>query len=114
MSYWLRRLTKNCWWTFPLPGKFKPVINPGGVPLESKFCGDFPPKGVAILGDSAGAHFSIPPNWFRPSKFNKTTFDNFQMVIRNEFDWPMISWVTGMSDNCWTKGRSFIFCYIFE
>ena len=56
---------------------------------------------MVILGDSAGAHFSIPPNWMRPTTFNSSTFDNFLMILTNELDWPMLSWATGMSENCW-------------
>ena len=88
---------------------------------------EYPGRGVAILGDSAGAHFAIPNNWMRPTKFNSTTFENLLMILTrilktflpqfycpevrnfsrefffltNELDWPMLSWATGMSENCW-------------
>ena len=58
------------------------------------------------MGDSAGAHFGIPGNWFRPTTFNSTTFENLLMLLTNELDWPMLSWATGMSDNCWEEDIS--------
>ena len=119
-------MLRGSWWRGTDCGPSDPEVYPGRVPLnadryfdsncnglsgvdesdtpyEEKYCAHYPPKGVAILGDSAGAHFALPPNWFRPTLFNETTFQNFKMIIGNEFDWPMLSWVTGMSDNCWSE-----------
>ena len=78
-------------------------VDERGVPLEEKYCADYPSKGMVILGDSAGAHFAIPPNWFRPTTFNETTFKNMLMILTNELDWPMLSWATGHSENCWEE-----------
>ena len=73
------------------------------IPLEEKYCSSYQPKGVAVLGDSASAHFGVPVRWVRPTEFNETTFENLLFSLVNELDWPQISWATGMSDNCWTK-----------
>merc|ERR1712136_178219 len=54
-----------------------------GQPLEEKFCANHPAKGIAILGDSASAHFSLPENWFRPYLFNSTTFENIFFALAN-------------------------------
>lgn len=34
-----------------------------GIPYETKYCEKSGQMGVLVLGDSAGAHFSLPPNW---------------------------------------------------
>ena len=50
------------------------------IPLESKYCSNsYEAKGVAILGDSASAHFGIPVRWMRPAEFNGELKLNFQL-----------------------------------
>lgn len=51
--------------------------------------------GSIVLGDSAGAHFSFPPNWFDVSEWTNTTFDDLVPRAANEFDLPMMSATTG-------------------
>ncbi len=51
--------------------------------------------GTIVLGDSAGAHFSIPPPYFTASMINETTYSNLLDVISNEIDWPQRSGYTG-------------------
>ena len=62
--------------------------------------------GVAILGDSAGAHFSMPEIWMRPYLWNESSdpFVDAKVAITNELDWPMMSWITGHMDKCWQTG----------
>ena len=53
-------------------GEVKNLENPGQtVPLEDLLCKDYQPMGIAILGDSAGAHFSLPADWLRPYNWTK-------------------------------------------
>ena len=78
-------------------------VDADGTPLEEKYCKDYPPMGISILGDSATAHFSIPEDWFRPEKFNENTFNNLWLSLTNELDWPMLTWPTGFSENCWEQ-----------
>ena len=40
------------------------------IPYEEKFCNGSGQLGCIILGDSASAHFHIPPEWIRPSQLN--------------------------------------------
>eukprot|EP01138_Halocafeteria_seosinensis_P012844 gb/GECG01013120.1/.p1 GENE.gb/GECG01013120.1/~~gb/GECG01013120.1/.p1 ORF type:complete len:614 (+),score=54.85 gb/GECG01013120.1/:1-1842(+) len=60
-----------------------------GKPYEDELCGQSSPRGVAILGDSAGAHFGIPT----PRVLN--SLDSYLHMALNELDWPQCSWVTG-------------------
>ena len=51
------------------------------IPLESKYCSNsYEAKGVAVLGDSASAHFGIPVRWMRPAEFNGELKFNFQFI----------------------------------
>lgn len=54
--------------------------------------------GVAILGDSATAHFRIPPNYFVAANLSYATFANLVRNVENELDFPMLSWSTGHLD----------------
>ncbi|XP_066441562.1 acyloxyacyl hydrolase [Eleutherodactylus coqui] len=42
-----------------------------GVPYEKKYCEGTDSKGIIILGDSAAAHFHIPPAWLTPRNMSK-------------------------------------------
>jgi acyloxyacyl hydrolase len=48
--------------------------------------------GVAILGDSAAAHFHIPPQYLNARSFN---LSGIIQMAANEADWPQCSWATG-------------------
>jgi len=42
-----------------------------------------------VLGDSVGAHFSIPPKYFNVSYYNdKNNFADFLPKLENELDIP--------------------------
>ncbi|XP_033284166.1 acyloxyacyl hydrolase isoform X3 [Orcinus orca] len=41
-----------------------------GIPYEKKFCEGSQPRGIILLGDSAGAHFHIPPDWITASQMS--------------------------------------------
>jgi acyloxyacyl hydrolase len=56
---------------------------------EDEVCGNSKPRGIAVLGDSAGAHFSIPPSWFNASEITKGTYSDLMPILEDEFDWPM-------------------------
>jgi len=38
-------------------------VNSDGVPYEDELCAGSEPRGVVLLGDSAGAHFHVPSQW---------------------------------------------------
>ena len=65
------------------------------VPFEKQWCDGTGAMGVAILGDSATAHFRIPPGYLTAANLNAHTFKNFISNLENELDFPMLSWSTG-------------------
>jgi acyloxyacyl hydrolase len=66
-----------------------------GADLEEKLCGKSTRLGVAVVGDSAGAHFSIPEKFFNVTMMEKGTFDNLLPSLADEFDLPQESAYTG-------------------
>jgi acyloxyacyl hydrolase len=64
-----------------------------GTPYETEFCsGDYAPMGLAIVGDSAAAHFHIPPQYLNAPTWN---LSGLLEMAANEADWPQCSWATG-------------------
>ncbi|XP_036594588.1 acyloxyacyl hydrolase [Trichosurus vulpecula] len=66
-----------------------------GIPYEKKFCEGSEAKGLIVLGDSAAAHFHIPPEWLIAAHMSVKTFSNLPMALSNELDWPQFSGTTG-------------------
>ncbi|EGG24883.1 hypothetical protein DFA_03128 [Cavenderia fasciculata] len=62
---------------------------------EEMLCANSGQLGVIVAGDSAGAHFSIPPEWMTAALINKTTYTDILSVIEDEADWPHRSAYTG-------------------
>jgi acyloxyacyl hydrolase len=59
------------------------------------FCSKWQQYGVVVLGDSAGAHFEIPPSYMNASEINKSTYSDLLFIVEDEFDWPQRSAYTG-------------------
>nr|XP_008111055.1 PREDICTED: acyloxyacyl hydrolase isoform X3 [Anolis carolinensis] len=77
-----------------------------GIPYEQKFCNGTESKGVIILGDSASAHFHIPPEWVTASQMSRKAFSNLPEALPNELDWPQFSEATGFLNSTiggWTE-----------
>ncbi|KFO26367.1 Acyloxyacyl hydrolase [Fukomys damarensis] len=70
-----------------------------GIPYEKKFCEGSQPRGIILLGDSAGAHFHIPPEWLIASQMSVNSFSNLPTALTDEFDWPQLSGATGFLDS---------------
>merc|ERR1712136_189879 len=68
---------------------------------EEAFCSGSNPRGIINLGDSASAHFRVPGSYFEAASLSKETFKDVKLLLTNEFDWPMLSWITGNMDNEW-------------
>ncbi|XP_028645112.1 acyloxyacyl hydrolase isoform X1 [Grammomys surdaster] len=70
-----------------------------GIPYEKKFCEGSQPRGIILLGDSAGAHFHIPPEWLTASQMSVNSFFNLPSALTDELNWPQLSGVTGFLDS---------------
>jgi acyloxyacyl hydrolase len=66
-----------------------------GNSYEQDFCAGTKQYGVAILGDSAAAHFAIPPAWVTPALIDGKTYHDLLKILENELDWPDMSSTTG-------------------
>eukprot|EP01114_Cavostelium_apophysatum_P007754 TRINITY_DN19938_c0_g1_i2.p1 TRINITY_DN19938_c0_g1~~TRINITY_DN19938_c0_g1_i2.p1 ORF type:complete len:562 (-),score=85.30 TRINITY_DN19938_c0_g1_i2:69-1754(-) len=73
--------------------------NTQGKAWEEVLCGNSGPLGTIVLGDSAGAHFSIPASFMNASELNEDTFDGLVDLIFSEGDWPQRSAYTGYEPN---------------
>jgi acyloxyacyl hydrolase len=52
-------------------------VNPAtGIPYETELCANTGALGTVVLGDSASAHFHIPPAFFMPATWGNHTFRN--------------------------------------
>ena len=66
-----------------------------GVSYEDQWCEGTGAMGVAILGDSAAAHFRIPPNYLVAQNLSTNTLSRLVWNAENELDFPQLSWSTG-------------------
>ncbi|KAM7121544.1 acyloxyacyl hydrolase [Molossus nigricans] len=66
-----------------------------GIPYEKKFCEGSEPRGIILLGDSAGAHFHIPPEWITASQMSLKSFIDLPSALTDELNWPQLSGATG-------------------
>jgi acyloxyacyl hydrolase len=63
-----------------------------GVDYEVQFCSGLDaPLSLVILGDSATAHFHLPPQYVNAPALN---LSNLVDLLANEADWPACSWAT--------------------
>eukprot|EP00041_Stephanoeca_diplocostata_P012168 m.202731 g.202731 ORF g.202731 m.202731 type:complete len:510 (+) comp18841_c0_seq3:113-1642(+) len=70
-------------------------VNPTtGVPYEVEMCAGTNQFGIAVLGDSASAHFHVPPEFLTAQSITDSTFKDILPILENEFDWPMLSATT--------------------
>lgn len=77
-----------------------------GKTYESLWCNGTGQMGTVILGDSAGAHFHIPPSWLMSQQLNVEIFKDLFFILENEFDWPMMSSNTGYKNSTWPSSIS--------
>eukprot|EP01111_Echinosteliopsis_oligospora_P012278 TRINITY_DN4189_c0_g1_i1.p1 TRINITY_DN4189_c0_g1~~TRINITY_DN4189_c0_g1_i1.p1 ORF type:complete len:562 (-),score=115.93 TRINITY_DN4189_c0_g1_i1:86-1771(-) len=66
-----------------------------GNAYEDLLCSDTDQLGYILLGDSAGAHFHIPPQWMTASMIDNTTYKDMIEILEDEMDWPEQSGSTG-------------------
>jgi acyloxyacyl hydrolase len=74
-------------------------VDASGKSFEDKYCTGTGMRTIALLGDSLGAHFELPPQWFNVTAWDHTTFDGALAHLENEFDLPWESFTTGFVGN---------------
>jgi acyloxyacyl hydrolase len=72
--------------------------NNQGISYENLYCNGTGQLGIAVIGDSAGAHFSIPPEYMSAKDINETTYTYLLEVAAMEVDWPHRSAFTGFDE----------------
>nr|XP_003469991.2 acyloxyacyl hydrolase [Cavia porcellus] len=70
-----------------------------GIPYEKKFCKGSQPGESFCWGDTAGAHFHIPPEWLTASQMSLSSFFDLPTALTDEFNWPQLSGATGFLDS---------------
>eukprot|EP01084_Bolivina_argentea_P110557 197374_1 len=65
-----------------------------GKSYEDIYCNNTDAMGMLLLGDSAGAHFHIPPEWMNVTQMSTQVFQQLYFVLLNELDWPHLSTTT--------------------
>ena len=73
---------------------------------EAEWCRGTQQMGTIVLGDSASAHFHIPPSWITSTEASPEAYKDLLLVLENEFDWPMMSAVTGFMNSSWPTSIS--------
>lgn len=75
------------------------IDSESGLPWEKALCAETPSRGILAVGDSATAHFSLPPSWLTPSDFNVSTYSDLIPLLFTEIDWPECSWSTAWGNS---------------
>jgi len=78
----------------------------GAATFETTWCGgsDVATRGLAILGDSATAHFHIPPKWLNASGWKIPNLNTVLQAAADELDRPECSWGTGHDASVGDRG----------
>eukprot|EP01084_Bolivina_argentea_P110558 197377_1 len=74
-------------------------VNNKSIPYEDIFCKSSQQFGIAVWGDSAGAHFHLPPEWMNVTEMNQNVFEQAYYVLLDELDWPMLSATSAFYNN---------------
>ena len=85
-----------------------------GNNYKDDLCNNSTSLGVAVIGDSAGAHAEIPVAWVTASLWNATVFDSLVSVILDEVDLPQFSAYTGYGDVGFTGPSRSVYKYLYE
>lgn len=59
-----------------------------GKLYEDMYCQSGKRFGIAVIGDSAGAHFSIPEKWMNVTMMTKGNYHDFLYRVADELDLP--------------------------
>lgn len=67
-----------------------------GVPYEELLCAGTERRGLIHIGDSATAHFHLPPSWLTAQGWSG--LNNGRADAIDELDWPACAWGTGFKN----------------
>ena len=81
---------------------------------KTLFCDNTQQLGVVVMGDSAGAHCEIPPQWMNGTAWSEAVFANVLDILLNEVDLPHFSGFTGYADIGNTGPVRSIYKYLYE
>jgi len=70
-----------------------------GKSYEELYCGGTEYRGMLLVGDSATAHFRIPPQMANPKLINNESYAHLLELVQDEADWPHCSWGTGFASD---------------
>ena len=65
------------------------------VTYDASFCRDSTNLGIAVAGDSLGAHFELPVRWFNAADWKNPPQGNVASLILDNFDTPQFGAFTG-------------------
>lgn len=74
-------------------------MSPDGIEWDQKLCKGSKQTGVVVMGDSAGAHFEIPPQYITASQIGPGTYKDLWAVVTDEIDRPHRSAYTGYEND---------------
>jgi acyloxyacyl hydrolase len=70
-----------------------------GKSYEDLLCANTMQRGVAVIGDSASAHFRLPEQLIQGPTINSKTYSQLWDLIANEMDFPFLSTVTAFKND---------------
>lgn len=84
---------------YPGRGEYGKSCN--GIPANAErvLCDPRDRRGIISIGDSAAAHFRLPPEWLNASEIRPEVFQDALQILSDEVDWPAISRDTGHFGN---------------
>jgi acyloxyacyl hydrolase len=108
--------------TDPYPGKFSDYNCNGisgkdpatGQSYKESLCANTKQYGVAVFGDSAGAHAEVPTAWVDGTQWSTETFKNLISTIMMEADLPHMSGFTGFADVGYTGPVNSVYKQLYQ
>lgn len=108
--------------TDPYPGK-NTDFNCNGIsgadPATKKsyketLCSNSKQMGVAVFGDSAGAHAEVPTAWIDGTQWSTETFKNVLSTVLMEADLPHMSGYTGFVDTGYSGPVNSVYKHLYQ
>eukprot|EP01128_Nolandella_sp_AFSM9_P010638 TRINITY_DN7399_c0_g1_i1.p1 TRINITY_DN7399_c0_g1~~TRINITY_DN7399_c0_g1_i1.p1 ORF type:complete len:563 (-),score=138.08 TRINITY_DN7399_c0_g1_i1:157-1845(-) len=71
------------------------IVYGNNTDYKTEFCANSGQLGILALGDSATAHFQLPPKWLNATMIHDGTYNDLLSVVADEIDLPHLSSTTG-------------------